>query len=327
MRDLPVDRYWIDSSATVGNGITPGLDYLRAVHLTIYWGQDMSSGPICEPAHPPKRLSERLRRGLPLLEEEIIALGEGRWPRPDEAFSLSSLPPLVRDAPMKEGGTTSWSLTGRSFFLRKFTPIGGCVYVGEVAIECGPPVRLRQRVMHSGIKGPIPGVAKNLKLISATCGLYDGGVRMLPLPIAVDTEEDAERLVALIESDQRGQPVVAVSCAYDEPEEGWRRDTEEYAREAFTLQHVAAVTVRGTRHLREMLGPQGLRDGAIKTYNTGFTRFDVPHDHPMTLYRTVVAHERGRKGMLARWRIRLMTSDGWARRAEPINIPPLDASL
>ena len=327
MRDIAIDRFWIDSSSIIGDGLFPSLDYERAVHLNVYWAQDMSDGPICNSAHPPKRLAERLRRGLPLSDEESVLLSEGRWPLPSEAFSLCSLPPLVDDAQVKGGGTTSWTLTKTSFFLRKIEPVRGCLYVAEVVIELGPPVRVRQRVMHVGTRAPVPGVIKSIKLVSSICGLYDGDVRMLPVPIRVDTIEDAERFIALIESGARQQPVVAVACARDESEEDWCTDAEEYAKEAFTLQHVAAITVRGTQHLREMLGPHGLQDGAIKTYNPGFTRFDEPQEHPMTLHHTVVEHPLGRRGMLARWRIRLMTTDAWERRAEPVNNLGAEPSL
>ena len=326
MLDMRIARYWSDSSAIVGDGTDPALDYARAVHLTVYWGQDMSACPVCTPAHPPRRLTEKLRRGLPLLNEEVFALGEGRWPLPDEAFSLSLIPPLVKDAQVKKGGTTSWLLTEPSFFLRKHSPVLGCIYLGEVAIERGPPVRIRQRVMHAGARGPIPGIPNNLKLISAVCGLYDGAERLLPQPMEVDTAEQAERFVALVESGTRQQPVLAVACAPDEPEEAWRADTTAYARDAFTQQHAAAITVRGVRHLREMLGPHAVQEGAIKTYWPGFTSLDVPQDHPLTNYTTVMAHEQGRKGMLTRWRNRLMELDAWERRGDPIDIPkPEDA--
>jgi len=316
MLDLPVDRYWIDSSAIVGDGTAPVLDFRRAVHLTIYWGQDLSNGQVCTPAHPPKRLAEQQRRGFPLSDEETKSLGEGRWPLPAEAFEFSNLPWNVDEAPLKKGGTTSWHLTESSLHLRKSTPVTGCLYVGETLIESGPPVRIRQRVMHVGPRGPIPGVLQNMKLISSVCGLYDGGVRMLPLAREVRTEEDGERFAGLLESDLRQQPVMAVACTRGETEERWRADVASYAREAFTLQHVAAVTVGGVSYLDEILGSHALPEGAIKIYGPGFTPLDIPQTHPVTTYHSAIAHEGGRKGMLNRLRIRRMTQDAWERRGQ-----------
>lgn len=314
MRDLPIDRFLIDSSAVVGDGKNPSLDYSRAVHLTVYWSQCMSHGPICATASLPKRLAEQLRRGFPLASEDICRLSNGLWPLPDQAFAIPGLPSRVDEAEVKDGGLVSWSLSPEVFILRKRHQLKGYIHIGEVAVESGPPVIIRQRTMHIGKEGPMPGVANNMKLISAVCGLYDGGVRLLPMPMIVEDDDDAERFVALIENEERRQPVVAVACGKSEPVEHWLSDVKDYAIKAFTLQHAAAVTVRGVRHLREVLGPHALQEGSIKTYYPGFTTLDVQHQHRMTASETVAAHPQGREGMLNRWRNRLMTDDAMDRR-------------
>lgn len=323
MRDMVVDRYWIDSLAIVGDGSNEELDFRIAVHMTLYWGQDMTSALVCDLAHPPKRLSERLRRGMPLSLGEIAEFGEGRWPLPDEAFSLERLPATVDDAVVKEGGSVSWRLSPHRLFLRKLTPMQGMVYVGEVVVDRGPPVSIRQRMMRAGLRGPVPGIAKNLKLISAMRGLYDGGKRMLPVPMGVETEHDVEQLVSLLESDTRMQPVVVVAQARGEQEDAWRSELAEYAKEAFTVQHVAAVSLSGIRNLRDVLGEHALSEGAIKTFRQGFSQLDLVTAHPISSYQTVLSHEHGRAGLLKRWRIRTMGQDAWNRREDPTIEPQL----
>lgn len=319
MSDAAVDRYWFDISAIIGDRQDPALCFRQAVHLSVYWGQAMSDGPVCAPVHPPKRLAERMRQGLPLSEDECRSLSAGKWPPPDEAFDLSTVPRVIDNVQTKDGGSVSWLIDDASMYLRKTTPIPQCMYVGEISIRYNVTTSIRQRAMHIGTRGPIPGVPKSLKLLSSICGLYDGGVRMWPEPTLVDTDADAKSLIALIESEERRQPVIAVACSMVDSVAEWRSVVEKFARDAFTLMHVAAVTARGAHHLQDLLGPHGIEDGAIKTFKPGFTRLDVPQFHPMTLHRNVLAHEQGREGMLTRWRNRVMTGEAWDRRDEPLN--------
>ena len=308
-------QHWLDITATIGDGSNPTLAYKMAVHTALYAAQDLCNGPVSATAHPPKRLTEKLRRGLPLSEEAIQAYGEGRWPPPDEAFSLDVLPASVRDEKVKEGIVT-WELSPERLKLTKSVPVGGSVYEVEVDITAGPPPRIRQAVSHLGPRSHVAGVPRGFKLLAATCGLYDGRMRFLPRPMPVDSEQEVDEFVAVLLDENRTQPLVAVAAGAGESEADWMPEVNVYAKEAFGVQHVAAVTVRGAGCVRELLGSHGLLTGSIKTYRPGFSRLDVPSKHPMTSDRTIREHERGRAGMLERWRKRLMVRDAWDRRGE-----------
>jgi hypothetical protein len=132
----------------------------------------------------------------------------------------------------------------------------------------------------------------------------------------VRTDEDAERLAELLKSDKRQQPVLAVASAPLDTENSFLEDVTPCAREAFTLQHVAAVTGRGLLHLDGMLGSHALPQGAIRIYLPGYSSLAVQQAHPLTPYKSVIAHQGGRKGMLNRLRIRCMTQDAWERRGD-----------
>jgi hypothetical protein len=308
-------RSWIDVPALIGQGANPDLDFRLAVHLTIYWAQDMSGGPICKPVYPPKRLAEKLRKGLPLGSDEIAVLGEGVWPPTESAVHLTELPKHVSLTSVKKG-RVAWTLFDDSLLLRKEVDVGAYTYVSDIKITAGDRVRLRQTVAHVGERAPVAGVPRNLKLISAVCGLYDGDFRMLPIPTVVHTPEDVETFLKLVLSQERMQPIIAVAMANMEAEDRWRSDLDASARESFALQHIVGITTEGVSHVREMLGAHGLKAGSIKTYNAGFSMLDVPSHHPMTSWNTIQTHDRGRIGMLDRWRKRLMSRDAYSRRED-----------
>jgi hypothetical protein len=312
MPAAPLSRLWLDVAAYIGDGANPTLAFGMAVHLAIYAAQDLSDGPIFPTSHPPKRLAEKLRRGLPLSNEMVEMLGEGRWPLPESAFSIAQLPRAVPLTPVKEG-SVAWRLTDEHLSLRKTVPVGEAKFVTDVEIAAGRRPTIRQKVGHIGGRSHVAGVPKGLKLISAVCGLYDGRTRLLPVPIYVDSDIDAEQFIKIAEDSERLQPLVAVAAKRGESHNEWIAEVETYAKEAFLLQQVAAVTARGVRALNDLLGSHGLPDGAIKTYNAGFSVLDLPTAHPLTAWETIQAHERGRAGMLERWRKRLMTRDAWDR--------------
>jgi hypothetical protein len=312
MFDLPLDRLWLDVSARIGNEYGAVCPFRIAVHLVLYAAQDLCDGPIAQTAHPPKQLAEKLRRGMPLSDEVIRELGRGRWPLCEADFNLSNLPRTVPMTQVKEG-MVSWTLTDEKLLLRKRVAVRDSTYVTDVAITAAKLPQIRQTVGHIGGWSYAAGVPKGLKLISAVCGLYDGSIRMLPRPSIIDTDYDAEQFMIALEDGNRLQPFVAVAAMPGETEQELRADVEPYAKEAFTLQHVAALTVGGANALRRLLGPHALPDGAIKTYNAGFSRRDMPTNHPITIWQTIKAHERGRSGILERWRKRLMTRDAWDR--------------
>ena len=306
-------RFFIDIPVEVGNGSNPKRDFALAVHLTLYWAQDLSQSAICNTASPPRRLAEKLRKGIPLPHETIEALGEGRWPPTDDALDVGRIPGNVPPTALREG-QVEWTLSGDHLRVHKETHLGGSTYVNDVEVFAGSVVRVRHRVGRRGAAIPVPGTPRNLKLISAVCGIYDGGVRFLPRPMRADSPEDVEVFLAMLENTDRQQPIVAVAAPDGEPDLGWASEIAEYALKAFALQHVVTMTANGRRIANERLGRHGLQAGAIKTYNARFHMLDAQGAHPMTTPAAIGEHERGLTGMLDRWRKRLITRDAFERR-------------
>jgi hypothetical protein len=309
-------RRWIDISAIVGNSVLPNRDFELAVHLALYWGQEMRNGPICPTSHPPSDLVKILRKGIPATAEEVSRLGQGYWPPPDDAFSLEMLPRSVPNTKVKEGRlqvSVAWDLSDTQLSLRKSSVDGGAEYWTTTEITRGREVGIRQIVETTGRAAHIPGMPAILKLLASTCGLYDGDVPISPRALIVDTEEDVKKFLAILESPTRMQPLVSVSRIESESATEWLNDVVEHARESFGLQHVAGLTPSGLQTLHDLLGYHAPPEGSIKTFRSGFTLLDVVKVHPATLHQTILEHPKGRSGMLARWRKRMMTQDAWER--------------
>jgi hypothetical protein len=309
--EAPKLTLWLDISGEVGTGANPERDFALAVHLTIYWAQNSRKGPVCETVAPIRQLAEALRKGMPLPEEEISNLGLGYWPPTDNDLNIDKLPRNVPPTAVVDG-SIKWTLSRKSLKLRKETFSKGAIYITVVELWVGAVVRIRQTLAHSGPRVPAPSAPRNLKLISAISGLYDGGIRCLPKSLWVDTPDDAERFLRLLEDADRKQYAVAISAADDVDVKCWTADVERYAKDAFALQHVVAITGRGRFNVRELIGHHGLPAGSIKTYRPGFSLFDVQQAHRITSQSAVM--ELGLARTLDLWRKRLMERDAWDRR-------------
>ncbi len=307
---------WVDISATIGDRALLDRDFKLAVHLALYWGQEMRNGPICRTYHPPSDLIKILRKGVAATEAEVSELGQGYWPPRDDAFSLDALPRSVPDTQVKDARpqvSVAWDLNDTKLWLRKIVVDGGAQYKTTTEITRGREVGIRQIVETTGRGAHTPGMPVILKLLASTCGLYDGNVPISPRPLIVDSEEDARKFLAILESPMRRQPVVSVSRLASESETQWLIDVVEHAREAFGLQHVAGITPTGLQTLQKLLEFHAPPEGSIKTFRSGFSTLDVVKTHPATLHQAIVEHPKGRRGMLARWRKRMMTQDASER--------------
>jgi hypothetical protein len=298
---------WIDIPATIGEG-TDLEDFRLAVHLTIYWAQDMTGGPLWKPYVPPRPLANKLCRAQPLSDAEIEQLGWGRWPPLPEELDLSEAPKEMPVMRVKKG-LAGWKLDERGrFWLRK--AVGS--YVSDVKIrvdEESDRILLRQTV-----NGGETGVPRNLKMISSAIGLYDGDVRLLPVPMLVHTPQDVSDFIELLVHPERMQAMWLIAQDDDDDGVEWEAEVERFAHQSFGLQHVVGATLAGTEHLRNALGQHWVPPGAIRTFNADFTLDDDEQDHPIMMPRTV--REYGRAEALAnlhRWR---MARDARMRDAE-----------
>lgn len=307
---LPEHR-WIDVSARIG-GDDPDLAFCTAVHIAIYWAQDLCGGPITRTTHPASKLTKKLKRGLPLPNEEVRILGDGRWPPSPEAFSLDCIPRVIPITEVKEG-TATWTLDDERLLLTKSVVISGTLLTHDIEITAGPQPMVRQRAREAGRGKHDPGVPVSLKLMAAICGLFDGNTRFTPEPLLVHTEEDVELFLNVLKDPERRQPLIAVAADDGSPDDTWLPDVEQAAKNSIMLQHFAAITKDGLTLINDALGSHGMAPGAIKTFRAGFSSLDIPDRHPATSRGAVADHHLGRAGMLERWRKRLMTTDASER--------------
>ena len=301
----------------MGDRTAPDLDFKQAVHFSLYWAQDLRQGPICQTSPTPRALFKRARSGLPLTPEEILVLGEGQWPPPAELLDINGLPnEVVEDA--TKNGRVSWKLNESRLVLRKLTPRPGCTFVTDLEIvrgHLGPSIRVM--LGHIGGYAPVPGTPVVMKVLSSVCGLYDGGVRLLPCARLVDTPEDAEEFVRDLEDMERQRPIVTVVAPRDHDDyPAWRVQVDACAKEAFALQHVVCVTRDGLQQLQELLGPHAPKEGSVKTYHSGFSHFDLKQAHPVMGNRTIESHETGLEGVLRELTTRMAAKDARVQRDE-----------
>jgi hypothetical protein len=292
---------YIDIPATIGEGIDRR-DFQLAVHLTIYWAQDMTGGPIWKPAVS-RLVASKLCRAMPLDEQEDEA-EDARWPPSSEQLDLTAAP---KEVPMQAvtKGFAGWLLEHDRFLLRK--QLGQ--FVSDVRIEINEAVD--RITVRQTVTGGVSGVPRNLKMISAAIGLYDGDVRLLPVPMTVDNEQDVAEFLELVEHPDRRQPMWAIAQqAADSTEE--QVVVERCARECFGLQHVVWVTLAGLGHMRYALGPHSVLRGAIKTYRPGFKLTDMQDQHQIMTNRAV--QTVGLANALDQLHRRRMMRDAVARR-------------
>jgi hypothetical protein len=263
---------WIDVPATVGES-ADYKDFQLAVHCTLFWAQDFRSGPIWTTFLPKMLATELSRRAEPLDDEQLQALA-GNWPPEPADLDLTEVPKLVKMRPVAKG-EVGWSLEERQFLLRKRLHR----FTSDVRLWIDQE---RDRIfIRQTVSGGVTGVPRNLKMISAAIGLYDGDVRMLPTPIEASTPDDIEDVMELLLHADRQQPIwLLMQSAYDDPEAWWSQ-VQRFARESFGLQHVVAVTVSGIEPLHHVLGQFTPAPGAIRTFNVGFSLMDDPLEHPL----------------------------------------------
>ena len=291
---------YIDIPATIGEG-TDRSDFELAVHLTIFWAQDMTGEPIWKPAVS-RLMASKLCRAMPLDEQDDE--DDEPWPPSREQLDLTAAPKEVPMQAVKKG-FVGWLLEDDRFLLRK--QLGQ--FVSDVRIEIDPAAE--RILVRQTVTGGVSGVPRNLKMISSAIGLYDGDVRLLPVPMTLNTAEDVGEFLELVQHPDRQQPMWAIGQEDDDPTDA-QVVVERFARDSFGLQHVVWVTLAGIGHMRYAMGPHAVLRGAIKTYKTGFKLTDEQEQHQIMTNRAVQSIGLANAlGMLLR---RRMMRDAVARR-------------
>lgn len=308
---LTIEKPKIDVEFTVGEGTEPERDFATAVHLALFWGLDGGKSDACPSLAVSPRIADLLRRGIPPSADEIERHGAGGWPPSAEALDLTRLPSAVEGL-MSGRHTVSWRLEAKRLALA----ISSLVekgdqtydYVGRLDLLWDDKVRVRQRVAHVTECQTAADVPRSLKMIASACGLFDGSIRLQPYTSIIDNVDDAAVFADVVRNPERQQPVVAVT-ALAGGEATWMETVEEHAKQAFTLQHVYAVTLRGTDAICEVLEHHGLTPGCLKTYYADFHDRDHVNRHRLQTSSAIAERPNGLKGMLKRWRHRMAVHD------------------
>jgi hypothetical protein len=130
-----------------------------------------------------------------------------------------------------------------------------------------------------------PSVPRVVRRLVKTPGLIDYGARITEKAWFVDTEDDVDQLLALLENPRRTRPVHVV-C---EDAEGVPLvDPTELAQRMAGLSHVVHLSAQGASYLKRRLGPElGVWGPALRTYTPGFTQGCAPTNHPFATLKTL----------------------------------------
>lgn len=111
-------------------------------------------------------------------------------------------------------------------------------------------------------------------------GLVDYGTALQPAPIEIDTTEDVDRLVVLLESRSRSRPVYVISKTTNSALE---LDVVRLAQRTAGLAHIVRISREAAWTLSEVVGRElSVYGDAIRTYKPGFDRYaGAWEDHPL----------------------------------------------
>jgi hypothetical protein len=125
----------------------------------------------------------------------------------------------------------------------------------------------------------VPAVPRFIRQLDAVCGLYQGKMKLEPLPWRVESEDDAEKLIELLLDPSRKTPVFIITTV-DYVEGGYELllDPRELAKSLLGIAHVVILPSIFTWALTERFGKRlSVFGGAIRVYLAGFTEDANPY--------------------------------------------------
>lgn len=130
-----------------------------------------------------------------------------------------------------------------------------------------------------------PAVPGLLRQIATECGLRVGGWRADADPWRIRSQEDLDRLIAMLEARDRHLPVyVASGDERTETPDQPLIDAAALARATLGLAHVVIVPAQATHPLSEAFGKvRAVYHGAVRVYLPGFDSASDPYDHRLLL--------------------------------------------
>jgi hypothetical protein len=160
-------------------------------------------------------------------------------------------------------------------------------WTAEAAVSyAGERGRLAVRLGCTGPAGEVvPAVPGFIRTLMRDVGLHRNGRVLSAAPADIDTDEELDDLIALIEDRRRELPVIVVSSPG--PDTPWPLDTADLARRIAGLAWVFRLPYDLAFGLSDAFGKRwSVFQGATRLYRPGFDReTQTPFDHPLLLPR------------------------------------------
>lgn len=168
----------------------------------------------------------------------------------------------------------------------------------------------------------IPRVVRD---VAATPGLARKGRRLVAQPMIVETENDVDELIALIESPTRTRPVYVASLARNATApNGAAVDAFSLARQTLGIAHVAVLTGPMSYVLENSVGKEfSVFHRSVRTYRPGCDLFaDDPFAHPLARADAVFSWSDGGAEAFERFLVREAAAESVTRIDQLSQLPP-----
>lgn len=120
--------------------------------------------------------------------------------------------------------------------------------------------------------------------VAETCGLISGLRRLLPEPMLIESEADAEGLIDFLVKPDRQLPVFVVTLEDEDAQDHPTLNVAALSRAMLGLAHVALVYPQQTWRLTNHFGKlKSVFGGAARIYLPGFTEDADPYQHRLVL--------------------------------------------
>lgn len=128
--------------------------------------------------------------------------------------------------------------------------------------------------------------------VTESCGLVSGLRRLLPTPMLIESETDADDLIALLIDPHRQLPIFVVTLKDETAQDHPTLDVTQLSRALLGLAHVALVHPTATWKLTSHLGKfKSVFGGAARVYMPGFSEEADPYQHRLVLAEQLATQE------------------------------------
>lgn len=211
-------------------------------------------------------------------------LPNGAWQ--GESFELITPGRTTLAARLTCDGIDLWALRGDD----PDKTVAGRIWTTEVALghEQGQATQISLRLLVASPEEEPefdPAAPGLLRQIAHRFRMLAGGFALSDAPWRIASEEDLDRLVAMLEAPSRRLPVFLASgdARGPDPDEPLI-DAEALARTTIGLAHVVVVPARFTYGLSDAFGKlRSCYHGAVRVYLPGFDSAADPFEHPLAL--------------------------------------------